>query len=392
MSIEFPLSNVRSLPGAAASGAFSFRCLFFVRVILQQLPVTVQLPFRGDVSLLNPLRSSVSFCRRCTLATKEGDGRMPTLFFSYSHQDERLRDLLEVHLAGLKRQGVISTWHDRRISAGTELGNAIDQNLNEADVILLLISPDFINSDYCYEREMLRAMERHDRLEARVIPIILRPCDWHGLPFGKLLAAPKDGKPVTKWADQDDAFLDIVTAIKDALRELGKASPSASSRRTESSATPTSSGGPTRSSNLRIRKQFSDLDRDTFRHEGFDFIAKFFEASLLEIANRNPGLAQRFQRVDANHFTASLYQNGEKVCRGSASVGGGHVGSDSIQYSMTDTPRDGGMNEAVYVKNDDQTLYFEPLGMQSYGNRDKQKLTPQGAAEFFWDLFIRPLQ
>lgn len=317
---------------------------------------------------------------------------MPTLFFSYSHQDEKLRDQLEVHLAGLKRQGVISTWHDRRISAGTELGNAIDQNLNEADVILLLISPDFINSDYCYEREMLRAMERHERSEARVVPIILRPCDWRSLPFGKLLAAPKDGKPVTKWADQDDAFLDIVTAIKDALKELGKASPSISTRPTESSAAPANVTAPIRSSNLRIRKQFSDLDRDTFRHEGFDFIAKFFEASLLEIVNRNPGLSQRFQRVDANHFTASLYQNGEKVCRGSASVGGGHMGSDSIQYSMTDAPRDGGMNEAVYVKSDDQTLYFEPLGMQSYGNRDKQKLTPQGAAEFFWDLFIRPLQ
>jgi hypothetical protein len=323
---------------------------------------------------------------------KEGDDRMPTLFFSYSHQDENLRDQLEVHLAALKRQGVISTWHDRRISAGTELGNTIDQNLNEADLILLLISPDFINSDYCYEREMLRAMERHDRHEARVVPIILRPCDWHSLPFGKLLAAPKDGKPVTKWADQDDAFLDIVTAIKDALKELGKASSTGNARPTEPPSTPQSSTASVRSSNLRIRKQFSDLDRDTFRHEGFDFIAKFFEASLLEIANRNPGLAQRFQRVDANHFTASLYQNGEKVCRGSASVGGGHMGSESIQYSMTDTPRDGGMNEAVYVKNDDQTLYFEPLGMQSYGNRDKQKLTPQGAAEFLWDLFIRPLQ
>jgi hypothetical protein len=184
------------------------------------------------------------------------------------------------------------------------------------------------------------------------------------------LAAPKDGKPVTKWADQDDAFLDIVTAIKDALKDLGKASSTVNARSIESSATPQSSTAPIRSSNLRIRKQFSDLDRDTFRHEGFDFIAKFFESSLLEIANRNPGLAQRFQRVDANHFTASLYQNGEKA----------------------DTPRDGGMNEAVYVKNDARTLYLEPLGMQSYGSRDKQKLTPQGAAEFFWDLFIRPLQ
>jgi hypothetical protein len=83
------------------------------------------------VSFCNPLRSSVSFCRRCTVAMKESDGSMPTLFFSYSHQDEKLRDQLEVHLAALKRQAVISTWHDRRISAGTELGNAIDQNLTK---------------------------------------------------------------------------------------------------------------------------------------------------------------------------------------------------------------------------------------------------------------------
>src|ERR1035441_1649714 len=112
---------------------------------------------------------------------------MASVFFSYSHKDEDLRDQLEGHLSGLRRQGVISTWHDRRITAGSELENAIDKNLSEADVILLLVSPDFINSDYCYEREMIRAMERHKNGEARVIPVILRACDWHELPFGQLL-------------------------------------------------------------------------------------------------------------------------------------------------------------------------------------------------------------
>jgi hypothetical protein len=113
-------------------------------------------------------------------------------------------------------------WHDRRTTIGSEIENAIDRNLNEAEVILLLVSPDFINSDYCYEREMLRALERHEEGEARVIPVILRPCDWHGLPFGKLLATPADGKAVTKWAGQDDAFLDVVQSIKAALKELGQ--------------------------------------------------------------------------------------------------------------------------------------------------------------------------
>jgi hypothetical protein len=159
---------------------------------------------------------------------------MSVLFFSYSHLDESLRDQLETHLSSLRRQGTISSWHDRRITAGTEFGGAIDSNLDLADVILLLISPDFIASDYCYEREMSRALERHQKGEARVIPVILRPCDWHGLPFGKLLATPKDGRPVTMWPNIDEAFLDIVNAIKSALRELGqKATPKTQEGRKE---------------------------------------------------------------------------------------------------------------------------------------------------------------
>src|SRR4051795_7874378 len=98
---------------------------------------------------------------------------MSTLFFSYSHEDEDLRDELEKHLATLQRQGLISSWHDRRITVGTDIGEAIDGHLDAADIILLLVSPDFIASDYCYEREMQRALQRHNNGAARVIPVIL---------------------------------------------------------------------------------------------------------------------------------------------------------------------------------------------------------------------------
>lgn len=314
---------------------------------------------------------------------------MATLFFSYSHVDENLRDQLETHLSGLRRQGLISSWHDRRITVGEDLGEAIDNHINTADVILLLVSPDFIASDYCYEREMKRALERHQRADARVVPVILRPCDWHDLPFGKLLATPKDGRPITMWPNIDEAFLEVVSAIKRALKDLGQSVTPANPRAPESGRT--SSSEPVRSSNLRIKKQFTDLDKDKFRHEGFEYIAKFFENSLQELVRRNPDLQQSFRRIDANRFTAALYRNGEKVCRGSASVGGSTMGSESIEYSMTDEPRHGGMNEAVLVRADDQTIYFEALGMQSYGN-PKQKLTFQGAAELFWELFMGPLQ
>ena len=106
------------------------------------------------------------------------------LFYSYSHKDEELRDQLENHLAMLKREGVISGWHDRRISAGQEWDGEIDDHLNSVEIILLLVSSDFLASNYCYDIEVKRAMERHEAGEARVIPIILRPCDWQRAPFG----------------------------------------------------------------------------------------------------------------------------------------------------------------------------------------------------------------
>jgi hypothetical protein len=136
------------------------------------------------------------------------------LFYSYSHKDEGLRNELETHLSALKRQGVISEWHDRKIGAGSDWAGEINDYLNTADLILLLISADFLASDYCYDIEMKRAMERHNAGEARVIPIILRSVDWQNTPLGKLQALPKDARPVTRWADHDEAFEDIAKSIR----------------------------------------------------------------------------------------------------------------------------------------------------------------------------------
>jgi hypothetical protein len=136
------------------------------------------------------------------------------VFYSYAHEDEELREELDKHLTMLKRQGVITGWHDREISVGTEWAGKIDEHLNSARVILLLISADFLASDYCYDVELKRAMERHKVGEARVIPVILRSVDWQGAPFGKLQALPKDAKPVTSWDNRDEAFTDIAQGIR----------------------------------------------------------------------------------------------------------------------------------------------------------------------------------
>ncbi len=142
------------------------------------------------------------------------------VFFSYSHKDEELRDELSKHLAMLMRQRVITAWHDRRIGAGKEWEKEIDGHLNTADIILLLISSDFLASDYCYDVELKTAMRRHEDGEARVIPVILRPVDWKGACFGNLQSLPRDARPVTDWPNRDEAFRNIAQGIRVEAEEL----------------------------------------------------------------------------------------------------------------------------------------------------------------------------
>jgi TIR domain len=154
------------------------------------------------------------------------------IFFSYAHEDEPLRKELEKQLSFLKWQGLISGWNDRDIKAGEEWAHEIDRHLNSAHIILLLVSPDFMASDYCYSIEMERALARHKAGKAQVIPIILRPVFWKDAPFGKLRVLPTDTKPVTSWPNRDEAFLDIATGIRKIVQELLKPSSPAISQKT----------------------------------------------------------------------------------------------------------------------------------------------------------------
>ena len=150
----------------------------------------------------------------------DGEPSPLRVFVSYSHADEEFRRELETHLTSLRRQGILDDWHDRKILPGSAWGNQIDQHLEGADIILLLISADFIASQYCYEIEMQRALARHEAEEACVIPIILRFADWRDMPFAELQALPRDSKPVKSWADRDEAWTDVVQGLKQIARQL----------------------------------------------------------------------------------------------------------------------------------------------------------------------------
>lgn len=144
------------------------------------------------------------------------------IFISYAHRDEtRKNDLIE-YLAPLKREGLISIWDDRAIDAGQEWKKEIDQQLQSARVILLLISHRFINSDFCHNVEMTKAMERNESGEATVIPIILSNCDWSGASFAKLQMLPKDAVPVNdkSWHNPEDAFTEVAKGIRRVVERL----------------------------------------------------------------------------------------------------------------------------------------------------------------------------
>ena len=293
----------------------------------------------------------------------------------------------------LKREGLIKIWHDRRIGAGNEIDQTINHHLESDDIIILLVSPHFIASDYYFDREMTRAMERHEAKEARVIPVILDHCDWKSAPFGKLLAVPTDGKPIAMFSNQNEAFLEVATAVRTAIEELTPISPSSPSEIvTINDVLPPKKPTTTRSSNLRLKKSFTDQERDDFLESTFEYIAKYFENSLEELKLRNPEISTKYKRIDETHFTSTIYISGNSMSECTVQLGG--VFDNSISYSSSANARTNSCNESMSIKDDGYALFMKPFGMANIlrGEGNDKLLSEEGTAEYFWQVLIAPLQ
>ena len=196
-------------------------------------------PLIGNVTLRNALRweerrynrIKLQLANENTVISGRGRGgsvgladapgaRALNLFVSYSHADETLKLQLMKHLEPLRRSNLVEAWSDRKLTAGDEWKGAISNKLEKADIILLLVSIDFINSQYCYDLELDRALERHEEKSAVVIPVILRNCLWEHLPFAKLQALPKDGKAVAAALNIDEVLTSVVEGIRVVAEEL----------------------------------------------------------------------------------------------------------------------------------------------------------------------------
>jgi len=238
---------------------------------------------------------------------------------------------------------------------------------------------------------MARAMKRHEEGTARVIPVILHPCDWKNLPFGKLNATPNDGKPISKFTNKHDGFLEVTRKIREAVEEVEGRPKQPPISMSENPMNASPSAGRSRSSNLRIKKEFTDHDKDRFLTDAFEHMASFFEASLGELNTRGSNITSEFRRIDANHFTAAIYRQGRKLNSCKIWMGGRTNFPNGIAYSTGDSRGDTSFNESLSIENDGYAMFLKPMGLAQQPFPDP-KLTFEGAAEYLWGLFIRPLQ
>ena len=316
---------------------------------------------------------------------------MTTGFISYTHADTALKEQLVRHLAPLRREGLIDLWHDGMLRPGEHLDPAVQAALADSDVVILLVSADFIASEYCYEQEMLRAFARQRAGTARVIPMILRPCQWKGVPIGngqalsEFVALPKDGKPVISWPDTDTAFDNAVGAIRDMLNAANSGAPRATAVATKPTpAAARSAGG---ANLLGIAAKPTDLDHDRFLRSGFAVTATLFEAKLAELKASDPRIDTDFERIDSRSFAARVYLDGNRV--GQVSI---WHGSDTrrnalcLSYDAATSSRNS-MNDWLPLEDTPQGLAFAAGNAMSRVRSDGP-LDADNAAAYFWESFL----
>ena len=324
---------------------------------------------------------------------------MARIFISYSHKDDALRAELDKHLALLRREGSIELWSDHRILPGSEFDKDISQALEAAEIILLLVSADFLASDYCFGIEMRRALERHAAGEAVVVPVILRACDWQNSPFNRLNALPLGGREITKWASPDDAFLNVVQGLRKLLsaQELrndgavAAGKPAATRSPVVEEADTFDGPAASRSSNVALPREFSDEAKHEFAEQTFAYVKEYFRGSLEELQRRNSGYTGKLREKTTVAFTAVVFKSGQRVAGCYVRLGG-MMSSNGIAYSGNENSSDNSYNEILEIQTDKHSLQWRAQ-MATFGGGDPSKgLSQEGAAEHLWGVLISPLQ
>lgn len=302
-------------------------------------------------------------------------------FISYSHKDENYLERLKVHLAQMKREGLIDEWTDKEIHAGSSLGNVINDALVSSELFLALLSPDYIASNYCFEKEFAEAQKMQHEGKLTIVPIIVEPCDWQKTAFGQLKALPKDGKAISEWTNPNNAFLNVI----DELRHLTSKSPIiASNERADASEKMVR--------NYKVKKYFSEVDNYNFKESSYEEIKKYFHSSISEIDSVE-NLQARFTNENKGYFTCLIsnrannknsfvtIQMGSEVQR--------NFGDLSYSFSENVSTNSIQMDKVFSIANNDYEQFWTKSSRGfGFSNQANLQLNAHQVAEEIWNDFI----
>ena len=305
------------------------------------------------------------------------------IFLSYSHKNSSSLERLKVHFANLLRQGKISAWYDRDILAGDTIDQTINDELEKSDLVLLLVSPDFIASNYCFETEMEKALKLRAEGKLEVVPIIIEVCEWLEIDkLKQLKAVPKDGLAVSKWENPDEAYLDIVSEIRRLVEKKPNTLP------THDHNEKTVKDRPRAASQYKIKRSFNQIDRSEFRESAFSTIKNYFRCEIEEL-DKVKDIRTRFaERGDASFCVTLInaaYNNEATHLTVHSGEDAGHSIGD-IYYSSAENAAKGTANGWMNISSDDYQQFLEADNFNA--RKGQKKLTPEAAAKLLWEDFI----
>lgn len=310
-------------------------------------------------------------------------------FVSYSHRDEAMRERFDTHLTMLRREGSISDWYDRRIVAGGRIDEEVKRQLDSSQIFLALVSPDFLSSGYCYDKEMARAIERDAAGEMAIVPIILEPCDWLASPLGKFKAIPRDGKAISEWTNKNTAWLEVVTELRRFVQSASAAAPHAQATVATSVGNAPAPKGVKVPSKYRVKKTFDRIDRDDFRSAAYEAIRDYFEKAIKELDGVDD-LRARYQAIGPNSFTCTVVNRLMKHGRGGEAHitvhASPHAMLGEIFYSFAPHAPTNTANGGFSIDADDYHLFLRPT--MFFDDHRNRTWSPQEAATRLWQEFL----
>lgn len=312
-------------------------------------------------------------------------------FISYSHVDSRYLERLHVHLAQLQRENIIITWTDKDILAGGKLDNEISESLKNSNLFIALLSPDYISSNYCFEKEFEKALEMQESNQIAIIPIIVENCDWLNTPFKKFKALPKDGKPVSEWNNENTAFLNIIQEIRNLISESSNKNSKSTTKQSEIS-----------SKNYKVKNDFDSIQKLDFQEKTFKDVKKYIIDNISELESLD-GIIAKVTKDDYNSFEAILVNRNMINMESTLNF---DINNNSNQLYQNLHNSDHGINVTLKksyenkrtftytLSFDDYNLYWTENSLNNFANNfnnSDEKLSSKQVAEDIWEIWLKEI-